>query len=294
MKVKTSRLAWMMIVGISVGQFLIADTNPYGMFGSSSSAATSPATPSTPSNLGQNLVQPGAAVGHFPTATSAQPLNLQYNNTAPNTTAPLPTYTPGLLPNQAQSSAGASGAPVNNNPAAGDGGSILRQIDADLQSGFNLPTSSGSSTLLSISGYQVLQSSGAFSAPVQTPQSLNDILQDPEGFASSQLGGLYLGGASSQNNLLIQAVSAPFAATWQANLSVASSPQLLQLIAEQQAIQNYIAYQQLNRLAEQELVVVANLKQMNTFLQDIDSNSVKNLKIQQQILLALKALHKNN
>jgi hypothetical protein len=92
--------------------------------------------------------------------------------------------------------------------------------------------------------------------------NLNALYQStssPSSSNASSLPGSVTAGPSVMT-LLNQAVTSPFVGNWTTDLSNASTPQLLRVIAMQQAIQNYILYQQLNRMSEQEALQVQTLQ----------------------------------
>ncbi len=213
-----------------------------------------------------------------------------------------------------------------------NGSNILQQIDKDIQSSNQqianrfatddardyptpTPTSLNTNLLQTDSGFPALMSGfvgnqlvSATSSVASSASSGANILNPLTGVpvATANLNALYQAQTAATAagsvqppatiTLLNNAVLSPFSGNWSADISSASTPQLLRIIAMQQAIQNYILYQQLNRMSEQEGLQIQALQSnvlTSQILQTIQQNEVKNGLYLKQMTALLQGAVKN-
>ncbi len=269
------------------------------------------------------LAQPASSVGQFSPSSAASPSSLKLlPNPALTSSSPSPIFPPPpgsvsapsssqrltlpptaptgypTTPGLNQSSASSSNAvftPTSDNSGGGSG--ILQQINANIQLGnsqflaeFEPNQQAVSSNFLSSeSGYSnilaIMQSTNPIPA-VSTSVNSDTIRAAQQGLAAL----IASSSTSGTSNLaaLQQSINAPFSGNWMSDVSVATTPQLLRMIAVQEAIQNYIAYQELQRLMETEALQVAMVQSVNGMSSQLVSVTQSNGYYLAQILSAIK------
>ena len=263
-------------VGLALGLFTtsaaFADFNPYTFFGNSngggqaqtgdisqnqqnnapSTASPTPAVTisAAPTSVAPQytvpaaLNQPGSNVKPYaPTSASTAPQRQLVLAPSPTSSSPPPTFTPGLLPNTALLPTGGVIPSSSGSSDQGAANNILQKIDADIQAGNNQIGSHYTTESILDFNPNLQPTSSTF---VSTDSGYSAFAGQAKKVSQPDRNGNYSGLNSTANNVIQTTALNPYAdSAWMTNLAIASTPQLLRIIAIQQALMNYILSQQL-------------------------------------------------